>query len=152
MRFAYPAVLAGAIACASAPSTARLSTTGPRPPAPTAASAATSTTTNGRGQILTGSFMTEYFAGESLYDVLRVRAPLYLRVRPNPSAELTNRADPLAVYVDGLFSGSTDVLQLIPAHDVYSVKRLSAADAAIRFGPKHNSGALLVTLTPRTRK
>ena len=98
---------------------------------------------------MTGSFKTEYFGGESLYDVLRRRASLYLNARPNPSALLSNHQDPIAVYIDGSYSGALDVLQLIPAHEVFSVKRISAADAAIRFGPKHNSGALLVTLVPR---
>ena len=150
MRSAYPAVFLCALACASVPTTSRLSTTGPEAPetaslsAPTSASASPS-----RGRLLTGSFMTEYFGGESLYDVLRRRAPLYLSARPNPSALLSNRQDPIAVYIDGSYSGPVDVLQLIPAHEVFSVKRISAADAAVRFGPKHNSGALLVTLIPR---
>ena len=150
MRSAYPAVFLCALACASVPTTSRLSTTGPA--APAAASLATSASTearSSRGKLMTGSFMTEYFGGETLYDVLRRRAPVYLIARPNPSAMLSNRQDPIAVYIDGSYSGEIDVLQLIPAQEVLSVKRISAADAAVRYGPKHNSGALLVTLIPR---
>jgi hypothetical protein len=53
------------------------------------------------------------------------------------------------VYIDGSFSGSLDVLQLIPAHEVFSVQRVTAVEAVTRFGPRHNGGALLVTLIRR---
>jgi hypothetical protein len=150
MRSAYPAVFLCALACASVPNTSQLSTTGPASPAAASLSkSASADASPARGQLLTGSFMTEYFGGESLYDVLRRRAPLYLNARPNPSALLSNRQDPIAVYINGSYSGALDVLQLIPAQEVFSVKRISAAEAAVRFGPKHNSGALLVTLIPR---
>jgi len=81
-----------------------------------------------------------------VYDVLRRRAPIYLRPRPNPVAELTGRADPIAVYLDGNFAGSLEVLQSIPAHEVVSVTRISDVEAVTRYGAKHNNGALLVTL------
>jgi hypothetical protein len=144
MRSAYPAVFLCALACASAPSAARLSATGVQPKAaslPTSSEARPS-----RGQFLTGAFLTDYFAGETLSDVLRRRAPLYLRPRMNPSTELTGRADPMAVYINGSFSGSLEVLSSIPAYEVFSVDRLTAGEAGMRFGPKHGSGALLVTL------
>ena len=145
MRSAYPAVFVCALACASVPSSARLTSTGSAPltaSVPAASEAAAS----GRGTLLTGTFTTEYFTGETLFDVLRRRAPLYLRPRPNPSAEMLSRMDPIAVYINGSFSGSLEVLQSIPAYEVFAVDRISAADAAIKFGPKHTSGALLVTL------
>ena len=147
MRSAYPAVFLCALACASAPTTARLSTTGPTAPG-TLLAASTAARSSGRGQFITGSFMTEYYAGETVYDALRRRAPIYLQARPNPTTMLRG-ADPIAVYIDGLYSGSLDVLQIIPAHSVLSVQRISAADAAVRFGPKHNSGALLVRMIPQ---
>ena len=143
MRSAYSAVFLCALACASVPSSSsRLSTTGSS--APTFASSSDGRLT--RGVILTGSHKTEYFGGETLYDVLRLRAPIYLRPRPNPSLELTGRADPLAVYIDGSFAGSIDVLQLLPAHEVASVDRISAVESVTRYGTKHNNGALLVTM------
>ena len=147
MRSAYSAVFLCALACASAPSTARLSTTGIQP---AAASLPTSTDTRStRGQFITGSFLTEYFSGETLSDALRRRAPLYMRARANPSADLAGRADPIAVYINGSYSGSLEVLTSIPAYEVFSVQRMTAADATIRFGQKHGSGALLVTLVRR---
>jgi len=112
-------------------------------PATVVANASTAT---GRGYLVTGQFLTEYYSGETLADVLRRRAPLYLRPRPNPSAEFSRTTDPIAVYIDGSFAGSLDVLQLIPANEVFGVERLAAADATMRFGPRHNSGALLVRM------
>jgi hypothetical protein len=66
-----------------------------------------------------------------------------------PSAELPGRADPIAVYIDGSYSGGIDVLSAIPASTVFSVDRISAVDATIRYGGRHNSGALLVRLIRR---
>jgi hypothetical protein len=144
MRSAYPAVFFCALACASAPSAARLSTTGVQPATASLPSSGGDRPT--RGQFLTGSFLTDYFSGETLSDVLRRRAPLYLRPRANPSAEIAGRNDPIAVYINGSFSGSLEVLSSIPAYEVFSVQRISAGESTIRYGQKHGSGALMVTL------
>ena len=56
MRSAYPAVFLCALACASVPSTSRLSSTGTEPTATTLA--ATSNTSSSRGHLMTGSFAT----------------------------------------------------------------------------------------------
>jgi hypothetical protein len=149
MRSAYPAVFFCALACASAPSNARVSSTGAQPVGPMTLATSSTGTASSRGHILTGSFSTEYFGGETLYDVLRRRAPIYLRARPNPGTELTGRADPISVYLDGNFAGSLEVLQSIPAHEVVSVNRISGVEAVTRYGTRHNSGALLVTLVRR---
>src|SRR6187551_3046565 len=137
MRSAYSAVFLCALACASVPSTARLSSTGAAAPTTTTV-VSSGRTASSRGQLLTGTGRVDYFGGETLYDVLRLR--------PNPSLELTGRADPLAVYIDGSFAGSIDVLQLLPAHEVASVDRISAVESVTRYGTKHNNGALLVTM------
>ena len=147
MRSAYPAVFFCALACASAPSTARLSSTGVQ--ANSVSLPSSGDERAGRGHLMTGSFMTEYFSGETLHDVLRRRAPIYLRTRSNPASEMSGRVDPIAVYINGSFSGSLEVLNALPAHEVFSVDRVSAPDAMIRFGPKHGSGALMVTLVRR---
>jgi hypothetical protein len=144
MRSAYPAVFFCTLACASAPSATRLSTTGVQ-------SASTSVPVagpqpSGRGQLLTGSFLTEYFPGENLADVLRRRAPLYLRPRSNAVSDSYGRTDPIAVYINGSFSGNLDVLTSIPAYEVFAVDRMSASEATIKFGPRHGSGALMITL------
>ena len=146
MRSAYSAVFLCALACATAPSSVRLASTPSAAPAIALAGSATAGTGAANGQLVTGSFLTPYFSGETLYDVLRRRVPLYLRTRPNPGSELNGRDDPIAVYINDSFSGSLEVLQSIQAYDVLSVNRMSAGEAAIRFGPKHSGGALLVTL------
>jgi hypothetical protein len=146
MRSAYPAVFFCALACASAPSASRLSSSGTQPAGTIPVSGEDSPI---RGQILTGSFTTEYFTGETLFDVLRRRAPLYLRPRSNPSSEINGRGDPIAVYINGSFSGNLDVLSSIPAREVFSVDRVPATEAMMRFGQRHGSGALMVTLVRR---
>jgi hypothetical protein len=144
MRFAYPAVLLCAAACASAPAASRSAITSAN--LQTGSTAAPAANSPIRGTILTGSFTTEYFSGETLNDVLRRRLPLYLRPRSAAGSEVPGRADPIAVYLDGAYSGGLEVLNLIPASQVFSVQRMSATEAIIRFGPKHNSGALIITL------
>ena len=148
MRSAYPILFLCALACATGPSAARLSTTGTAP-LPTAGLATNTTEVATRGTILTGDFRTDYYSGETLYDVLRRRLPLYLRTRPNPSTLLTPRNDEISVFINGSFSGSLDVLQLIPAHEVFSVDRIGSTEAAIKLGPKHANGALMITLVRR---
>jgi len=148
MRSAYPAVFLCALACAGVPSSSgsHLSTTGAV--APTFASSSGGVAT--RGVILTGSHATEYFGGETLYDVLRLRAPIYLKPRPALSLEKSANNDPLAVYIDGSFAGTWEVLQLLPARSVYSVDRLSATEASLKFGSRNNSsGAIVVTMAHR---
>lgn len=147
MRFAYPAVLLCAAACASAPAASRSAVTSADLQASPISPAASPSPL--RGHMLTGSFTTEYYAGETLHDVLRRRLPLYLRPRTAGGGDMPGRGDPIAVYINGSFSGSLDVLSLIPASEVFAVERISGSDALIRFGPKHNSGALLVTLVRR---
>lgn len=146
MRFAYPAVLLCAAACASAPSASRSAVTNSQPHAGSLAAPGPAVAT--RGTIITGSFTTEYFLGENLHDVLRRRAPLYLRPRSVASFD-SERGDPIAVYIDGSFAGSLDVLTLIPASEVYSVKRMPGTEAMVKFGPKHGNGALIVTMIRR---
>lgn len=147
MRSAYPAVFLCALACATAPSSsAHLSTTG------SPARTFSSTSSNGltRGVLLTGTHATEYFGGESLYDVLRLRAPIYLKPRPALSIERSIKNDPLAVYIDGSFAGTWEVLQMLPAYTVFSVDRLSATEASLKFGSRNNSsGAVVVTMARR---
>jgi len=146
MRSAYPAVFLCALACASVPSSsAHLSTTGSAPR--TFASSASGAPT--RGVLRTGAHATEYFGGESLYDVLRLREPMYLKPRPALGIEQSIKSDPLAVYIDGSFAGTWEVLQLLPAYTIVSVDRLSATEASLRYGSRNNSSGALVVTTVR---
>ena len=143
MRSAYPAVFFCALACAGAPSASRLSSTGV---SPVSTSLPVADARPDRGTLLTGSFPVEYFAGETLSDVLRRRAPLYLRPRANAAMDMAGRTDPIAVYINGSFSGNLEVLSSIPAREVFGVQRMSASDAMIKYGQRHTGGALLITL------
>src|SRR5262245_34092330 len=105
MRFAYPVVLLCAAACASAPAASHAVSSANLQTGSAAAPAVNSAV---RGTILTGSFTTEYFSGETLSDVLRRRLPLYLRPRNAAGSEVPGRADPLAVYIDGAYSGGPE--------------------------------------------
>ncbi|HEX6052177.1 MAG TPA: hypothetical protein VFZ21_23080 [Gemmatimonadaceae bacterium] len=95
---------------------------------------------------MTGSVKTEYFPGESLYDVLRVRMPLYLRPRGANTPNFTGREEPISVFINGNFAGPLETLSLIPASHVYSVQRMAGSEAAVKFGPRHSGGAVLVQL------
>jgi hypothetical protein len=147
MRFAYPAILLFAAACASAPSAARSTVTNADPRAGSVEAPAALTPL--RGTMLTGSFTTEYFAGETLHDVLRRRLPLFLRARTASAADLTGRSEPISVFLDGSYAGSLEVLSLVPASHVFSVQRMSGGEAAVKLGPRHRGGALLVTMVRR---
>ena len=144
MRFAYPAVFLCALACPSPPSSSasHLSATGSAPKMLASSSGGPS-----HGVNRAGSHTTEYFGGESLFDVLRLREPIYLKPRADLSIERSIKNDPLAVYIDGSFAGTWEVLQLLPAYTVASVDRLSATEASLRFGSRNNSsGAIVVTM------
>lgn len=146
MRSAYSGMVLCTLACASVPATSSSSVaTGNA--AATPAAGAPGTATALRGYLLAGSSALEYFGGETLHDVLRRRAPLYLRARN--TVQLSGPADPIAVYLDGQFSGGPEVLSLIPASDVFAVQRLSPNEASMKFGPRHRNGALMVTLIRR---
>ena len=148
MRSAYPAVFLCALACASTPSSSAHLATATAPLAPKLASSSGSGQTH--GVLRTGSQPTEYFGGESLYDVLRLRAPMYLKPRPALSLEKSINNDPLAVYIDGSFAGTWEILQLLPAYTIVSVERLSATEASLKYGSRNNSsGALVVTTIQR---
>ena len=79
--------------------------------------------------------------------MLRLREPIYLKPRADLSIERSIKNDPLAVYIDGSFAGTWEVLQLLPAYTVASVDRLSATEASLKFGSRNNSsGAIVVTM------
>ncbi|MFN8579987.1 MAG: hypothetical protein U0163_03290 [Gemmatimonadaceae bacterium] len=85
-------------------------------------------------------------AGESLYDVLARDCPLYLRPRTPRISELAAGQDLIGVVINGHYSGGLDALQTVSADYVYSVRRLSASEATIRYGRHFVEGALEVTL------
>jgi hypothetical protein len=93
----------------------------------------------GEGLLLVGSNTVRYGVGETLQQVLAHNQPIMLKPRGV-------RNDPIGVYVNGLYSGDLEVLEMIPAHEVMSVTKLNATEAAGRFGRHWPNGAILVRL------
>lgn len=88
-----------------------------------------------------------HYAGESLYDVLARDRPLYLRPRTPRLTELAPGQDLIGVVINGHYSGGLEALRTVSADVVYSVRRLSASEAAVRYGRHLVEGALEVTLS-----
>ncbi|MFN8574196.1 MAG: hypothetical protein U0132_19255 [Gemmatimonadaceae bacterium] len=88
-----------------------------------------------------------HYAGESLYDVLARDRPLYLRPRTPRMTDLAPGQDLIGVVINGHYSGGLEALQGVSADVVYSVRRLSASEAVIRYGRHFVEGALEVTLS-----
>jgi hypothetical protein len=88
-------------------------------------------------------------SGETLFETLSRRSPMILK--PRPGTTVFGPEAPLAVYIDGLYSGEVDVLALLFSRDVLTVQRLSPSESAIRFGSRHPSGVLVVTTTRSLR-
>jgi hypothetical protein len=79
-------------------------------------------------------------------DALRQFRPEFLRNGQQPDARTMGVLLP-SVYVDGVYTGTTDVLRMIPVGAVIAVRRLSASAAHDRFGAgcPCGGGVLLVT-------
>lgn len=76
----------------------------------------------------------------TVYDVIRKLQPSWLRQRSRGAGT----PDPVRVYVDGVNRGGVDQLRLLDAVTVAEMRYLSSADATMRFGTGHTSGAILV--------
>jgi hypothetical protein len=85
---------------------------------------------------------------ETAYDAILHLRPQFLRTRANPT--VTGRSvDPIRVYVNGQLWGTPESLQRLRAEEVVRVRFFRPADAQIRFGLNHGSGALEVTTVGR---
>jgi hypothetical protein len=82
--------------------------------------------------------------GDNLYDALVRWNVAY--VRPRGVSLYASSQEPIGIYVNGGYSGGVESLRSLPLGHVLSVRRMTASEASVRFGRKHSSGALLVTL------
>jgi hypothetical protein len=81
---------------------------------------------------------------KTAWDVVKALRPQFLR--PRPSGSVRNRQPvPIAVYVDGVYRGGTEVLTQLQANAIAEILWLSGTDATTRFGTNHESGAILVS-------
>lgn len=69
----------------------------------------------------------------SLYEVIDVLRPAWLRERPTTDLTGEGRPTPAQVFVDGNHRGDVEFLRQIPASDVASVRYLNVAEAASTF-------------------
>ena len=83
-------------------------------------------------------------ANRNLYEALMVVRPAFLRSRG--TAGTATESVPIQVYVDGIRMEGVDHLRRISASTVREVRYLDPQQAASRFGPNHNNGALLVVM------
>ena len=73
------------------------------------------------------------------YQAIRRLRPEYLAfTRRNGSS------DELAVYIDGIRTGTTEALHAIPSTSLREVRRLDAREATTRFGTGHSGGAIII--------
>jgi hypothetical protein len=97
--------------------------------------------------VLVGSRIEKVRGSETALEFIRRTNPLYLNTRAvrMPGSPFS-RDDLVAVYVNGTYSGELDALEMIPAREIVSVRRVSASEGANVFGRTHRNGALIVRM------
>ena len=85
--------------------------------------------------------------GLTLYQVIERDRPTWLRIRGQRS--LNPGDDAIIVYVNEVRQGGLGVLRDINPQHVAAVRFMSGPEAEGRWGPGHQSGAILVTLIQR---
>jgi len=88
-------------------------------------------------------------SSESTYDLVARIRPFFLHARAPLTRPLEWGEEMIGVYVNGMFVGGVESLKEISADNVYSVRRISMADAGITYGRQFRDGALEVTLLRR---
>lgn len=83
--------------------------------------------------------------GDNLYDALVRWNVAYVRPR-GVSLNASPNQEPIGIYINGGYNGGVESLRSLPIGQVLSVRRMTASEASVRFGRRHSSGALLVTL------
>ena len=81
-----------------------------------------------------------------LYDAIKRLRPEFLRRRTNmPDSPFTESH--IIVYVDGVQYGPVETLAMIPMELVSTIRYIRPAEANIRYGRAHVSGAIEVITT-----
>ena len=84
-----------------------------------------------------------------VYQAVMQLRPEFLRRRPIAQPQGSFQSTGLAVYLDDIPYGSAEALRQIPLDRVRLIRYLSAAEASLKFGGSHPSGAIVVTTLPR---
>lgn len=127
-------ILAAAVALAMGVSACRPTQIGDRPTRPNGAQSPRVSQYLIEGDELAAS------PGENLYEVVRLRRPVWLeRTVRNASGD-----EAVAVYVDERLVGSLSILRQMPVRIAKRLQYLAPTEAQIRFGPQHGSRAAIV--------
>ena len=124
-----PAMLLGALACAGHGAPARLG--GQNDP------------------VLTAEEIASVTGAASLYDVIRLRRPRWLR-SPNPTSIRAELQTGIRVYMDRVEFGGLESLRDVQPSVAWQVQYLRPSEAESRFGPGHPNGVIVVLTKPKS--
>lgn len=97
------------------------------------------------GSARTGQYLIEgeelaASPGENLYEVVRLRRPVWLeRSVRNATGDAA-----VAVYFDERYLGPLSILRQMPVRVAARMRYLAPTEAQLRFGPQHGSRAAIV--------
>jgi len=97
--------------------------------------------------VLTQEEIASVSGASSLYDVIRLRRPRWLR-SPQPTSIRTELQTGTRVYMDRVEFGGLESLREIHPSVAYEVQYLRPSQAESRFGPGHPNGAIVVITKP----
>jgi hypothetical protein len=83
------------------------------------------------------------------YDAVARLRPTFLSPRDARTGRPASRGYFPSVFIDGAFSGGTEVLRQIPVSAVAELRYLRPNDAQLRYGPHYAAGIILVALSRR---
>jgi len=104
--------------------------------------AAPATGVSGTGELRHAEMVASGRAQTSLYEAIRALRPLFLQARPRVSF-LDGSAPRIRVVVDGVDEGELEVLHLLRAELVESVRRLEPARAFTQLGTSRTGDGVL---------
>jgi hypothetical protein len=126
-RLLVPVVLLGGLGCANR--------------------SASQQTTARSDAVITAEEIAAVSGAASLYDVIRLRRPRWLRP-PNPTSVRSELQTGIRVYMDRMEFGGVEALREIHPSAAAEVQYLRPSQAEARFGPGHPNGAIVVITKP----
>ena len=103
-------------------------------------------TPRSRTDLITNEELEERGTYSSLYDVIEVLRPRWLRAQ-GPDTFM-GRPGEVQVHIDGNWLGSVQTLRSLSPAGVTSIRWLAPIDASARFGLDHSHGAIVISTAP----
>lgn len=97
--------------------------------------------------VLTAEEIATVSGAATLYDVIRLRRPRWLRP-PQPVSVRSELQTGIRVYMDRVEFGGVETLREIHPSAASQVQYLRPSQAETRFGPGHPNGAIVVITKP----